>query len=380
MKNILIIAGRYLPGYKDGGPVRTIKNLIDSLGDKYHFTVMCADRDHGDEKPYDGIKINEINHAGKADIYYSGEGKFSFSEIKKLINDSDFAYVCGIYNNYAIRSMVLYKFGMIKCPFVIAPMGSFSKGALAIKSTKKQLFLKAMKLLGLFKDVAFSVTSEVEMEELREALNISNKCYIAKDPQRKPLQVMEEREYKQGDKLNIVFLSRINEKKNLLGTISILSKVKIEAVFHIYGNKEDEEYFDKCMDALHKLPENIVWEYKGEADSEKVPEIMSKYDVFLFPTHGENFGHVISEALMAGTIPIISDTTPWLDFDNKACGRVIAHGDEDRFCESIDEFAHMSRNDIKSMSQNAMNYYLEKYEEEKIANGYVQMFDELMGD
>ena len=236
MRKILILTGRYLPGFKDGGPVRSILNLTEWFGEEYDIRIMCLDRDHGDEKPYDGIKINEINHAGKADIYYSGEGKFSFSEIKKLINDSDFAYVCGIYNNYAIRSMILYRFGMIKCPFVVAPMGSFSKGALAIKSTKKQLFLKAMKLLGLFKDVAFSVTSEVEMEELREALNISNKCYIAKDPQRKPLQAKEEREYKQGDKLNIVFLSRINEKKNLLGAISILSKVKSEVVFHIYGN------------------------------------------------------------------------------------------------------------------------------------------------
>ena len=31
-KDILIIMGRYLPGYKDGGPVRSIKNLTDFLG------------------------------------------------------------------------------------------------------------------------------------------------------------------------------------------------------------------------------------------------------------------------------------------------------------------------------------------------------------
>ena len=38
-KDILIIMGRYLPGYKDGGPVRSIKNLVDYLGDEYNFKI-----------------------------------------------------------------------------------------------------------------------------------------------------------------------------------------------------------------------------------------------------------------------------------------------------------------------------------------------------
>lgn len=32
-RRILILNGRYLPGYKDGGPVRSIKNLTDRLGE-----------------------------------------------------------------------------------------------------------------------------------------------------------------------------------------------------------------------------------------------------------------------------------------------------------------------------------------------------------
>ena len=39
-KDILIIMGRYLPGYKDGGPVRSIKNLTDFLGREYNFKFL----------------------------------------------------------------------------------------------------------------------------------------------------------------------------------------------------------------------------------------------------------------------------------------------------------------------------------------------------
>ena len=46
-RRILILNGRYLPGYKDGGPVRSIKNLTDRLGEKYDFRILTVDRDHG---------------------------------------------------------------------------------------------------------------------------------------------------------------------------------------------------------------------------------------------------------------------------------------------------------------------------------------------
>lgn len=377
MKNILIITGRYLPGYKDGGPVRTIKNLTDQLGEDFHFTIMCADRDHGDDRPYDGIKINDVNRVGKADVYYVGEGKYSFKVIKELAEKNDVVYVCGPYNDYAIKSLLLKRFKKIKCPLILAPMGSFSKGALAIKSTKKQIFLTLFKILGLFDDISFSVTSEVEKRELKEAMGLTNKCYVAEDPQRAIDDSLIHTEYKKDGVLGVVFLSRISEKKNLLGAVNILSKVKGSVNFSIYGNIEDEAYYEKCVEKLKALPNNIKWEYKGIADSEKVPEILSQYDVFLFPTHGENFGHVISEALLAGTIPVISDTTPWLDFDENIVGFVISHENYDEFSKCIDKLFSMETKELKEISDNAKAYYERKYNGAKEGSSYREMFNEV---
>ena len=39
MKKILILTGRYLPGHKDGGPLRTLINVTDALGDEYEFYI-----------------------------------------------------------------------------------------------------------------------------------------------------------------------------------------------------------------------------------------------------------------------------------------------------------------------------------------------------
>ena len=381
MKNILIVTGRYLPGYKDGGPVRTIKNLTDMYGDKYHFTVACADRDHGDEKAYEGILVGAENRntVGKADVVYIENGNFSFSDIKSLATSNDLIYVCGPYNNYAIKTLILNRMSLIKVPVVLAPMGSFSKGALAIRSTKKKIYLMAMKALGLLNKVYFSVTSEVEKEEMEEALKIKidDKCFIAEDPQRCPVETTSKKLRDENGLLNIVFLSRICEKKNLLGAAEILSLVKEKAVFHIFGNMEDEDYYQKCLTVLEKLPENITWKYMGEADSENVPEILSKYDVFLFPTHGENFGHVISEALLSGVVPVISDTTPWLDLHEKGAGFVLPLGDKQEFVKCIDKLCQMTEKELEELSAGAKKYYLEKYEYAQNNNGYIKIFDSL---
>lgn len=377
MKNILIITGRYLPGYKDGGPVRTIKNLTDLLGDEYHFTIMCADRDHGDLKPYDGIKEG-INTVGKADVVYVKDGDFSFSDIKKYAAQSDLVYVCGPYNSYALKALVLNKFGLVKGPFVLAPMGSFSKGALSIKSTKKKIFFVIVRILGLFRNVYFSVTSDVEEKELQDALHMNNKCFIARDPQRMIDEKVCHDGFRKDGKLQVVFISRISEKKNLSGAIDILSRVSGAVNFSIYGNIEDKEYYEKCLQKLNVLPDNISYEYKGIAASEDVPKILSDYDVFLFPTHGENFGHVISEALMAGTIPVISDTTPWLDFDDKHAGFVVKHDSIDSFVRIIDSLCSMEDSGLAELSDNAVSYYRENYAESIKNNGYRVMYEELL--
>lgn len=386
MKKIAIITGRYLPGYKDGGPVRTIKNLTDMLGDDYSFTVVCADRDHGDDVPYDNIMIgsSNSNRVGKSNVIYIENGKYSFSDIKKIALENDLLYICGPYNGYAIKSLILKRIGKIKCPVVLAPMGSFSKGALSIRSKKKQVFLLIIRILGLFNNIYFSVTSEVEKEEMKTALNmggkqdLDNRCFVAEDPQRKPGELLSHKSYRENNILKVVFISRICEKKNLLGAAEILKKVKGNVCFHIYGNMEDKQYYARCLDVLNSLPQNIKYEYKGEALSEEVPKVFSEYDVFLFPTHGENFGHVISEALSAGTIPVISNTTPWLDFDEYRCGYVISHGDINSFSEYIDRLCNMPISDLEEMSENAISYYIHRYNNAHENNGYKKIFDTLI--
>jgi len=93
-----------------------------------------------------------------------------------------------------------------------------------------------------------------------------------------------------------------------------------EVSFDIYGPIEDAEYWNHCKKAIGALPSNIQVEYRGMIEHERVREVFSVHDLFLFPTLGENYGHVICEALSAGCPVMISDQTPWRNLRTKGVG------------------------------------------------------------
>ena len=47
-KKILIFIDWFLPGYKAGGPIQSVVNLINHLGHEYDFDVVTSNKDLGE--------------------------------------------------------------------------------------------------------------------------------------------------------------------------------------------------------------------------------------------------------------------------------------------------------------------------------------------
>ena len=374
MKKITILCGRYLPGYKDGGPVRTIVNLVESLGNQYEFNIITNDRDHGDKKPYPNILYDKSNRIGKANVFYIKPGEFTLKNIKKLTINTDIIYVCGPYNNYSYKVLLLKRMNIIKQPVVVASMGSFSEGALKIKGKKKKIFIEICKKIGLYQKISWSVTSKREENDVKNIIGKESICYIAEDLPRK-INKVDIREVKKNNKeLKIVFISRICKIKNLIYVIEILKEIHGKVVFDIYGPIEDEVYWKECKRLLEKLPSNIKYSYCGMMDSEKIVDTFLEYDIFVFPTMGENFGHVIFEALSGGCIPIISDQTPWQDLEEEKCGRIIPLDKKNEYINTINKILKMQHEDLMIIQEKANEYAMKKYNESIKNTGYIDIF------
>ena len=103
---------------------------------------------------------------------------------------------------------------------------------------------------------------------------------------------------------NLGHFSKLN--KNIF-SIGIFQTISIFNIMH--------------MAELTKLPSNINWNYLGQLKSNQVNNTFLEYDMFFFPTLGENFGYVILESLSNFCSPLLSKgTTIFDDLDKYKIG------------------------------------------------------------
>ncbi|HVY71978.1 MAG TPA: glycosyltransferase, partial [Verrucomicrobiae bacterium] len=244
-------------------------------------------------------------------------------------------------------------------PAVLAPRGEFSPGALAIKRWKKMPYLWLARRLQVMKKVVWQATSPNEEADIRRVAGTDARVFLAPNLGRAAGAAPPEHPgQKQAGKLRVVFLSRISRMKNLEGAIRILDELAGEASLDIYGPLEDERYWRECQKLLNSLPAAIKWRYCGEAQPENVGATLSAYDVLLLPTLGENYGHVIVEALVAGCPVLISDRTPWRSLAAAGCGWDFPLEKESQFREALARLSLMGQAEHARMRQAAREFGL----------------------
>lgn len=360
-KNILILADYYIPGIKGGGPIQSIKNIVDNLKTEFNFYIITRDRDLGDIKPYENIKQNKWQTVENASVYYISDQKFNIFNLIKLINEVNYD-VLYLNTFFGIKTgfipILLRKIKIISYKtIVIAPRGQFSKGALQLKSLKKSLYVKVFKLLNLQNNLVWQSTSEIESEDIKMIFGDDVTIKLVNNLTSNYNELLYKKNIKKtSGNIKLVFLSRITPKKNLKKAIQFLTKVKGKVIFDIYGPIEDKLYWKECEEEISRLESNIEVNYKGVIKHNEINSMFNKYHIFLFPTLGENFGHVISEALIGGCPVILSNQTPWNELEDRGVGWDISLDNEKKFIDVIQKCIDMSNEEYLNLSMNAFNY------------------------
>ena len=154
---VLVFNRTFLPGFKGGGPIRSISNLIRRLEDRFDFAVVTRDRDMGDTGPYPGMKIGDWNWVEGCKVFYLAGEDVSGAVVRKVVRESgaDLVYLNSFFEaSFTQRVMWARRFGRLGGTAVcVAPRGEFSEGAMAQKRLKKKIFITLASLIGLYKGV-----------------------------------------------------------------------------------------------------------------------------------------------------------------------------------------------------------------------------------
>lgn len=356
---ILCFVEYYIPGYRAGGPVRSIAQLVEQLGHEFEILIVTRDRDVSDKNPYPQIKVDSWNKVGKAQVFYASSKTSDLQGFVRLLRETphDVLYLNSFFAfSFTGLPLVARWLGLApRKPCLIAPRGEFSSGAIALKGAKKRLYKGLVKVLGLYRNLHWQASSDFEKVDInREFGSVAKVLHVASDlTPIMPLR-LNARESRAPGPLRLVFLSRISPMKNLDFLLETLARVSSRIELAIYGPQEDVQYWSMCCALINEMPSNITIVVNGQVQQEMVQDIFTKYDVFVFPSRGENFGHVVFESLMAGTPVIVSDQTPWQP-DTKG-GVQVLELNQTKWVEALEDWSTFDEDALSQRQQAAFSY------------------------
>ena len=372
---ILTLVPYYLPGFRGGGPICSLANMVTELSDEFDFRIVTADRDLGDRNAYPGVLVNRWQKVGKATVHYLSPGLGRWWRLGRLLRQTqhDLLYINGFLPRaFSIFPMLLRAMGLsMASPALLAPRGEFSPGAMEIKRFRKQLYVALVTWIGLYKNICWHASTRLEEVDIERAFTnrlgsrlgrifLSGPIVIAPDLTEKfvaiDCKITRVGRKKVEGVLNMVFISRISRKKNLDMALRILAEVRGSVCYSIYGIIEDRCYWAECQQLIKDLPPNIRAVYRGELAHEEVAGIFQSYELFFFPTRGENYGHVIAEALLAGCPVLISDQTPWRQLREKEAGWDLPLDNPAAFRQVIQECIAMDDERLQHFGRRAEVY------------------------
>jgi len=373
---ILVLIEYYKPGYKAGGPLQSLANIINNFP-QHEFKILTKDRDLGDQIPYPHLKKNQWLEEDNSKIKYLSPPLVSFQEIYRNLKKTnyDLLYLNSFFSLFfSIWPIFLHKLRLIKPPkIIIAPRGEFSPKVLKLKKTKKLLFIFMVRLLKLYKGVTWHVSSDYEKKDLIKFMGSNNKTIIAPNLPFINKENFFIREKNRGE-LKIIFLSRILPNKNLDFAIELINNLKDKVIFDIYGPLEDYKYWKTCLKKIKSSPQNIKISYQKPLLHEELVSTFNKYHLFLFPSLGENFGHVIFEALSTGCPVLISDKTFWRNLEDKKIGWDIPLKNKTKFHSILQTLINLDKNEYLKISKNAYQFAKNYSKNNQILEKYNYLF------
>ncbi|HEY9123426.1 MAG TPA: glycosyltransferase, partial [Bacteroidales bacterium] len=310
-------------------------------------------------------------------------GRFSFSllfNIWKDIKQADIVHVQAIFSSPVI--IALFYAWLLKKPTLLTPRGAFATWGLANKkSMGKKVWIKLF-LRPFIKKSVWHATSQSEkndiLRQFPQALVsiIPNGIYLSTTKYSENNSSFFNKYY--NNKLNvrptIVSMGRLHEVKGfdiLIKSFDIVKEKYNQATLLIAGHDDGELTKLQLLCKELNICDSVF--FTGNLEGKDKIDFLACADLFVLPSHTENFGLVYAEALAAGTPIVASTNTPWEEVEDAGCGRWVPNTVEDTTNAMLDLLSR----DREQLRQNALKY-VQKYDWKNIAKQFKKLYEETL--
>lgn len=337
---VAVIYRYFPPAYLAGGPVQTLSALVRGAPDDIDVDVLTTNGDHGvpDALP---VEPNVWGSWHRASVLYASGGLWSVLRGLRSVSRRrpQYVYVNSLFDQrFSFLPQVLVRLGMFPgARILIAPRGELNPGALRLKHGKKRIFLAAYRTLGFARNATWHASTELEADDIRREFGPAAMIVVRPNDTSLPREA-HTRSTREPGPCRLIFASRLSRKKRLDLFLRALSLVEGEYRLRVVGAFDDPAYERLCLDlaASGRLRERV--DFVGSLTRDRVLRELANSDVFVFPTAGENFGHVIAEALSTSCPVIVSDNTPWSAILREGGGVVVGDDRPASYAEAVTRF------------------------------------------
>jgi glycosyltransferase involved in cell wall biosynthesis len=373
---VAIFAPLFPPAFKGGGPIRTLDALVRSSPQRFALSVLTGDRDVMSTARLHVLR-NTWTNLGPVRVYYASVDRplRLLRGLRHLRRTRPAVLYFNSFFDPALSILPQLLFGMRfwgTAQRLIAPRGEFGSGALGRRALKKKIFLLLYRVVQLHRGVVWHASSELEAENIRDVWGDSARILISQDETSLPALAKEAPVRRPDLGLRVIYLGRIVEHKGLHIVLEALkAAVAVPVALDIYGPEEDKIYAERCRSILDELPNNVTATFRGVLEPHQVRPTLVPYDVMVMPTAGENFGHVIAEALSVSCPVLCTPTTPWGDVITDGGGRIVQDRSVESWANALNEYANAPSEELMNRRRKAT----QAYEMWSAQAGHVHIFD-----
>lgn len=229
---------------------------------------------------------------------------------------------------HALWSPVLHKIAKWayknKIPVVWSPHGMLTPWAMNNKKWKKLLAWWLYQRWDLKKASLIHATAQSEVDDVRR-MGLKNRVVVS--PLGVKIDDRVERVERADGKKTLLFVSRVQRKKGLVNLVRAWAQLKNDIstrsacstrlnnwIIRIVG-PDQEGHTAELKSLCNELGVVRDFEFVGPKYGEGLQQEYASADLFVLPTHSENFGSVVIEALAHGVPVICTKGAPWYELE-----------------------------------------------------------------
>lgn len=263
-----------------------------------------------------------------------------------------------------------------KKPYLITLRGMLYPQAIQ-NSIIKKISLLFYQRKDLEKAFCIQVTCEEEMIHYR---NMGFKNPVAILPNPIDTERIIEREIKPKNKIRIGYLGRIHPRKKIERLIYAFDVLrdKLQTCELLIIGTDDIAYEAFLKEEVKRLNLANV-HFKGFLSGAEKDEIITSLSYLILPSDFENFGNVVTEALVRGVPVIASKGTPWKDLEKYNCGWWIEN-DQESINHTIEEAVNLSFDENLKMGLNGKKLIQDKFSIEILGEKMKSLYEWILGN